>query len=160
MTLALIAAVARNRVIGQNGSLPWRIPEDLRRFKQLTIGHAVLMGRRTYESIGRPLPDRRNVVLSSRPVQGVEHYQTFEEALEALRNEPIVFVIGGASLYTRLLESADELYLTLVDKSPEGDTVFPPYEHLLGTRFTLVLREKHEGFEFLDYRRSSSSNLS
>jgi len=160
MTLALIAAVARNRVIGQNGSLPWRIPEDLRRFKQLTIGHAVLMGRRTYESIGRPLPDRRNVVLSSRPVQGVEHYQTFEEALEALRNEPIVFVIGGASLYTRLLESADELYLTLVDQSPEGDTVFPPYEHLLGTRFTLVLREKHEGFEFLDYRRSSSSNLS
>jgi dihydrofolate reductase len=160
MTLALIAAVARNRVIGQNGSLPWRIPEDLRRFKQLTIGHAVLMGRRTYESIGRPLPDRRNVVLSSRPVQGVEHYQTFEEALEALRNEPIVFVIGGASLYTRLLESADELYLTLVDQSPEGDTVFPPYEHLLGTRFTLVLREKHEGFEFLDYKRSSSSNLS
>ncbi|RPH29407.1 dihydrofolate reductase [bacterium] len=153
MKLALIVAVAHNRVIGKGGKLPWHISEDLKRFKRLTTGHAVLMGRRTFESIGRPLPNRRNVVISSTAQPGVETYGAVPEALEALQNEERVFVIGGGQLYACLLDSADELYLTLVDKDVEGDTFFPPYEHLLGARFREVGREEHEGYTFVDYQR-------
>lgn len=153
MKLALIVAVARNRVIGKEGKLPWHISGDLKRFKRLTTGHTVLMGRRTFESIGRPLPNRRNVVVSSSPQQGVETYTTVPEALEALKDEERVFVIGGGQLYACLLDSADELYLTLVDKDVEGDTFFPPYEHLLETRFREAAREEHEGYAFVDYAR-------
>ena len=153
MKLALIVAVARNRVIGKGGTLPWHISEDLKRFKRLTTGHTVLMGRKTFASIGRPLPNRRNVVISSTPQPGVETYRTVPEALEALKDQEKVFVIGGGQLYACLLDSADELYLTLVDKDVEGDTYFPPYENRLGTRFCEVRREEHEGFTFVDYRR-------
>jgi len=151
--LAIIVAVARNRVIGKGGKLPWHISEDLRRFKRLTTGHAVLMGRKTFESIGRPLPNRRNVVISSTPQAGAETYRSISEALEALQNQEKVFVIGGGQLYARLLDSADELYLTLVDRDVEGDTFFPLYEHLLGTKFREVGREEHEGYAFVDYQQ-------
>ncbi len=151
MKLALIVAVARNRVIGMGGKLPWHISEDLKRFKRLTTGHTVLMGRRTFASIGRPLPNRRNVVISSTPQPGVETYRSISEALESLKGEEKVFVIGGGQLYACLLDSADELYLTLVDQGVEGDTFFPLYEHLLGTRFREVAREEHEGYTFVDY---------
>ena len=153
MKLAIIVAVARNRVIGKGGKLPWHISEDLRRFKRLTTGHAVLMGRKTFESIGRPLPNRRNVVISSTPQAGAETYRSISEALEALQNQEKVFVIGGGQLYARLLDSADELYLTLVDRDVEGDTFFPLYEHLLGTKFREVGREEHEGYAFVDYQQ-------
>jgi dihydrofolate reductase len=151
--LAIIVAIAHNRVIGKDGKLPWHISEDLKRFKRLTTGHAVLMGRKTFESIGRPLPNRRNVVISSTPRPGVETYRTVAEALEALKDQEKVFVIGGGQLYACLLDSVDELYLTLVDKNIEGDTFFPPYEQLLGTRFREVVREEHEGYRFVDYQR-------
>ena len=151
MKLALIVAVARNRVIGKEGKMPWHISEDLKRFKRLTTGHAVLMGRKTFESIGRPLPNRRNVVISATPQAGVETYRTIPEALKALKDQEKVFVIGGGQLYACLLDSADELYLTLVDRDVEGDTFFPPYEHLRGTRFREVAKEEHEGFTFVDY---------
>jgi dihydrofolate reductase len=151
--LAIIVAVARNRVIGKGGKLPWHISEDLKRFKRLTTGHAVLMGRRTFASIGRPLPNRRNVVISSSPQPEVETYPSVPEALKALKDEEKVFVIGGGQLYARLLDSVDELYLTLVDQDVEGDTFFPPYEHLLGSRFYEVAREEHEGYAFVDYAR-------
>jgi dihydrofolate reductase len=151
--LAIIVAIARNRVIGKDGKLPWHISEDLKRFKRLTTGHAVLMGRKTFESIGRPLPNRRNVVISSTPQPGVETFRTVAEALEALKDQEKVFVIGGGQLYASLLDSADELYLTLVDQNIEGDTFFPPYEQLLGTRFREVAREEHEGYRFVDYQR-------
>jgi dihydrofolate reductase len=151
--LALIVAVARNRVIGKGGKLPWHISEDLKRFKRLTTGHTVLMGRKTFASIGRPLPNRRNVVISSTPQPGVETYRSISEALESLKGEEKVFVIGGGQLYAFLLDSADELYLTLVDQGVEGDTFFPPYEHLLGTRFREVGREEHERYTFVDYTR-------
>jgi dihydrofolate reductase len=153
MKLAIIAALNRDRVIGRGGKLPWHIPADLKRFKQLTTGHTVLMGRKTYESIGRPLPGRRNVVISSRQLQGVEVYPTIPAALEALKDEPLVFVIGGAQIYAALLDRADLLYLTIVDKDVEGDVFFPPYEGLLGTRFKCVSREDHPGFSFLSYER-------
>ncbi|HEX9006519.1 MAG TPA: dihydrofolate reductase [Bacteroidota bacterium] len=151
MKLAIIAAVARNRVIGRDGKIPWHISDDLKRFKRLTVGHPVLMGRRTWESLGRPLADRRNVVLSSREIPGVETYPTAERALEALAGEERVFVIGGAALYARFLDRADELYLTLVDQEPGGDTLFPPYEELLKARYRLTRREDHPGYHFADY---------
>jgi len=155
MKLIIIAAVARNRVIGRGGDVPWDIPEDMERFKQLTVGHTVLMGRKSYESLGKPLPDRRNVVLTSRAIDGVETYPTIAEALQALENEEKVFVIGGGEVFAQLLDSADELRLTLVDRDVEGDTFFPPYEHLVGSVFRLVTRETHEGFTYADYARTA-----
>ena len=151
MKLAIIAAVSRNRVIGKNGKLPWHISEDLKRFKRLTTGHVVLMGRKTFESLGKPLPDRRNVVITSHPIPGTETYPSIQEALRALEKEERIFVIGGGTVFSELLERADELYLTIVERHVEGDTFFPPYEHLLGTRFTLVRRTAGNGFTFADY---------
>jgi dihydrofolate reductase len=155
--LALVAAIAHGRVIGSGGSLPWSIPEDLRRFRRLTTGHTVLMGRKTYESIGKPLAQRRNVVLSSQPLPGIETYRSLESALQALAAEERVFVIGGGQVYEQLLARADELYLTLVDRSVPGETTFPPFEHLLETGFIEVFREEHPGFTFVDYVRRSDS---
>jgi len=152
--LAIIAAIAHRRAIGREGKLPWRIPEDLKRFKRLTTGHAVLMGRGTWESLGRPLPGRRNVVLSSGPVEGIESYTSVEDSLRALAPLEKVFVIGGGKVYAQLIDRADELYLTLVDMDVEADTFFPPYEHLLGTVFRETAREHHPEFEFIDYVRN------
>lgn len=153
MKLAIIAAVARNRVIGNEGKLPWHIPEDLKRFKRLTTGHVVLMGRRTFESLGRPLPNRRNIVVSSRPIEGVETYRSISEALRVVSGEEIVFVIGGANVFSQLLAETDLLYLTIVDQSPKGDAFFPPYEHLLGHQFQLANREDRPGYSFADFVR-------
>ena len=154
MKLAIIAALDHRRAIGKDGKLPWHIPEDLKRFKRLTTGHAVLMGRRTWESLGRPLPGRRNVVLSSSPVPGIESYASIEESLRALASAERVFVIGGGTVYAQLIDRADELYLTLVDRNVEADAFFPPYEHLLGTVFREAARERHPEFEFVDYVRT------
>ena len=154
MKLAIIAAVGHRRAIGKNGKLPWHLPEDLKRFKRLTTGHAVLMGRGTWESLGRPLPGRRNVVLSSSPVPGIESYPSLEESLRALASVEKVFVIGGGNVYAQVIGRADELFLTLVDRDVEADTFFPPYEHLLGTVFREAAREHHPEFEFVDYVRN------
>jgi dihydrofolate reductase len=153
MNLILIAALTRNRVIGKNRTVPWDIPEDMQRFKRLTLGHAVLMGRGTYETLSSPLTNRRNVVLTSRPIEGVETYPTISKAFEALKDERDVYVIGGGEVFSQLLLSAHELRLTLVDKEIEGDTFFPPYEHLIGSLFRLASKEEHEGFTFVDYVR-------
>ena len=154
MKLALIAALARNGVIGREGALPWHLPEDLKRFKRLTTGSTVLMGRKTYASIGKSLPNRRNVVLTSHPIPGIECYPTLDSALDALKDSDRIFVIGGGTLYAQLLDRADELYLTLLDLDAEGDTHFPPYAHLVGSRFREVAREEHKGFTFLDLVRN------
>ena len=153
MKLAIIAAIARNRVIGKEGKLPWHISEDLKRFKRLTTGHAVLMGRKTFDALGRPLPNRRNVVLSSTPVKGVESFRSIPEALNKLATEDVVFVLGGGQIYSQLLEKADYLYLTIIEMDVEGDTFFPPYEHLIGKLFKPVNTEPRKGFTFLDYER-------
>jgi dihydrofolate reductase len=158
--IAIIAAIARNRVIGKEGALPWHISEDLKRFKRLTFGHPVLMGRRTWESLGRPLPGRRNVVVTSGSLPSVEHYASIEAALEALNDQEIVFVIGGATMYDHLLDRADLLYLTLLSSDVDGDTVFPPFQHLLGSTFVEIAREEYDGFAFVDYRRSGPSSVS
>lgn len=156
MRLALIAALGPNRVIGQGGSLPWHIGEDLQRFKRLTTGSTILMGRKTWDSLGRPLPRRRNVVLSRSPIPGVECYDSVHGALQALGKEERVFVIGGGQIYEETLLLADELFLTLVHRQVSGDVFFPPYEHLLDGRFREVFRETHAGFEFVDYVRATA----
>jgi dihydrofolate reductase len=153
MKLIIIAALTKDRVIGKDRAVPWDIPEDMQRFKRLTTGHPVLMGRETYQTLSSPLTNRRNVVLSSNPIDGVETYQTIAEALEALKNEGDVYIIGGGQIFAQLITSASELRLTIVERKVEGDTFFPPYEHLIGSVFRLARKEKHEGFSFEDYVR-------
>ncbi len=153
MKIALIAAVARNRTIGRAGKLPWHLPEDLRRFKRLTTGHAILMGRKTFEALGKPLPRRRNVVVTSHSLEGVESYASLPAALQALQEEDVVFVIGGGEIFRQMLDRADVLYLTVLHRDVEGDAFFPPYEHLIGRVFKATVREDHEGYSFIDYDR-------
>jgi len=151
--IIIIAAIAKNLVIGKDGKMPWHLSEDLMRFKRLTMGHTLLMGRRTYESLGKPLAGRRNVVLSSHPVSGVESYSSLAEVLQILASEEMVFVIGGGDIYRQLLPLADEMYLTLIDREYEGDTYFPEYEQLIGTNFAVQRTEEHDGYSFVDYVR-------
>lgn len=132
MRISIIVAVAENGVIGRGGQLPWRLPADLRRFKRLTMGHTVVMGRRTWESIGRQLPGRRMVVVSRQPgyrtnVEGVAIASGLDEAvrLAADAGEDEVFIIGGAELYREAIPRADRLYFTCVMADVEGDTFFP-----------------------------------
>ncbi len=153
MKLALIAAIGKNRVIGKNGRLPWHISEDLKRFKRLTTGYTVLMGRRTFESISSSLPNRRRVVISSHPIPNIETYRSIDEALNALADQERVFVIGGGMMYAQTLDRADELFLTFVDAEVDGDVFFPPYEDILSGKFRLTLEEIHDGYRFLDYER-------
>ena len=156
LKLAIIAAIGKNRVIGKDGKIPWHISEDLKRFKLLTVGHTVLMGRKTWESLGKPLPHRRNVVISSGKIPGVEYYPSVGEALTALKDQEKVFVIGGERIYAELLNSADELFLTFVEQESEGDAYFPEFQELLDRKFRAVNREQHEGYEFVDYVRTTT----
>ncbi len=127
--LALIVAVARNGVIGKGGVLPWHISEDLKHFKNTTEGHAVIMGRKTFESIGRPLPQRRNIVISRRKgasFPGCEVASSLADAIDLARTtDECPFIIGGASLYGEALPLATEIHLTTIDRDVEGDTQFP-----------------------------------
>lgn len=164
--IVLIAAVAEeNRVIGADKELPWHIPEDLKHFKRLTTGHALLVGRRTFESIvhqfGGPLPDRRLAVLTTQgsfeAYPQVETYASVDAALEALADEEAVFVGGGEALYQQFLPRADRLELTLIEGEYEGDTYFPPFEHLVGDVFDVTSVEAHDGFRFVTLERTDSA---
>lgn len=131
MRVTIIAAVAANGVIGRDNALPWRLPEDLRRFKRLTTGHVVVMGRKTFESLGRPLPGRRNIVVSRNPQYrpaGAEVAADLFAALRLAADEAEVFVIGGGEVFREALRLADRLELTLVEAEVEGDTTFPPVD--------------------------------
>jgi len=145
-----IAAMALNRVIGAGGAIPWHLPEDFQWFKRMTIGHALLMGRRTFESIGRPLPNRQTIVLSRGPFvhAGVTVIRRLED-LGPILGERTVFVCGGAEIYAQTLSYCSDLYLTMVQREVGGDTFFPPFEH----RFTLAatLAQTPE-FSILHYR--------
>lgn len=127
--VALIVAVAANGVIGNGNDLPWRLPDDLRRFKALTVGKPVLMGRRTFDSIGRPLPQRRNIVISRQPglaIDGCEVAGSLQQAIELAGEVPEVMVIGGAQIYRQALPLAAVIHLTRVHAEVPGDAVFPP----------------------------------
>ena len=157
--LRLVAAMARNRVIGRDNALPWRLPEDLRRFKRLTLGHPVLMGRRTHESIGRALPGRENLVLTRDrgfAAPGCRVVHDLESALRAA-GERVLMVIGGADLYAQTLPLASTLHLTLVEADVDGDTLFPEFDP---GQWRLVADVHHPagggralGFRFMDYVR-------
>ena len=156
-----MAAVARNGVIGRDGSVPWRLPEDMRHFRELTMGHPVVMGRKTWESLPdrfRPLPGRDNVVVTRNPdwaAQGADRAASVENALDLLESEPEVFVIGGGEIYVSALPLADELQLTEIDARVEGDTMFPDWDR---AEFEEISREplvSEDGthFAFVTYER-------
>jgi dihydrofolate reductase len=146
-----IAAMARNRVIGAAGAIPWHLPQDFRWFKRATLGGVVVMGRKTFESLGKPLPGRRNVVISrTAHFEGVELLPSFDALDERAYAPAPVWIIGGGVLYERALPACSELFLSLVGAEPEGDTFFPPFEHL----FELdSIVESHPEFEVRRYLR-------
>lgn len=124
--------MASNRAIGLNGQMPWHLSADLKRFKQITLGSPILMGRKTFEAIGRPLPGRENLIISRNADYqqfGCQVFTDIESALDYAENSAELFVIGGATLYEALLPAADYLYLTQIDKPFAGDTFFPQIEH-------------------------------
>ena len=134
MKISMIAAMAQQRVIGRDQTMPWHLPADLAFFKKTTMGNPILMGRKTYESIGRPLPGRLNLVVTHNPeleIAGCEVVTSLDQALEIANKEPSrsdeIFIIGGGQLYASFLPQADRLYLTLIDAELKGDTYFPDY---------------------------------
>ncbi|MEM8814960.1 MAG: type 3 dihydrofolate reductase [Pseudomonadota bacterium] len=142
-----MAAVSANGIIGRDGELPWRLPEDLRYFKRLTLGKPVVMGRKTWESIGRPLPGRHNIVITRQPdyvAEGATVAHSPDAALALLTGEPEVMIIGGGAIYRAFLESAERIYLTEVDAEIDGDASFPPLDESLWTE---VSREVHAADE-------------
>lgn len=153
--LGLVVAVARRGAIGKNNALPWRIPEDLKRFKAVTLGHAVIMGRATWESIGKPLVDRRNIVVSRtlRELPGAEVAPSLDAALALARtSDPLPMIIGGAKLYAEALPLATHLFLTEIDRDVDADTFFPPWER---AEWREVKRERAQTPDvvFLDLER-------
>ena len=156
-SLIAVVAMASNRVIGRDGQLPWQLPEDLKLFKKITLGHPILMGRKTYESIGRPLPKRRNIVISRtwEAPEGIDvEVIKSPDQLNSLGFEGQVFLIGGAQVYAALLPLCDEVLLSYVYEPHEGDTVFPAFED----QFELsAVVEKFEAFELRRYLRRASA---
>ena len=141
-SLSLIVATDRNHGIGIHNTLPWRLPEDLAFFKRTTSGHAIIMGRKTFDSIGRPLPNRRNIVVTRNPdwtQQGVERAGSLDEALH-LAGEGEVFVIGGAQIYLDAIQRADKLIVTEIDAVFDCDAFFPAIDP---AAWTEVSRERH-----------------
>ena len=157
--LAIVAAVAANGVIGRAGGLPWRLPDDLKRFRALTRGHAVIMGRRTGESLGGPLADRQNLVVTTRAdytAPGAEVAGSLDEALALVRLPLPAFCIGGAELYRDALPRASAMHLTEIARDYDGDTRFPPVER---AAWREVAREPHVGadgvaYAFVTYERA------
>ena len=128
--LSMIVAHAENRVIGKDNDMPWHLPADLQYFKKVTIGKPIVMGRKTYESIGRPLPGRMNIVISrdaNYKAEGIETATTVQEALSLAGDVEEVMVIGGGAIYKFCMEAADRLYITHINATIDGDTEFPPY---------------------------------
>ena len=155
MSVTLLAAVGANRVIGRDNDLPWRLPEDLAHFKAVTMGHTLVMGRRTFDSIGRPLPGRRTVVVTRQPDWAHEGVMVAHSLPEALRlsvadGDTEVFVVGGGQVYAEALPVATRLLLTEVDQAPEGDVFFPEVDP---ADWAETARDRRDGFAFVAYQR-------
>lgn len=149
--ISAIAAIAENRALGKDNKLLFHIPEDMKRFKELTTGHVVIMGRKTYESIGRPLKNRTNIVVTRRStpeVEGITVKHSIEEAIEYAKTieKEEIFIIGGGEIYTQALPFTDRLYLTIVKGSPEADTFFPEY-----TEFRKIVFREAKKFDTYEY---------
>ncbi len=147
----------RNRVIGKDNSLPWKLPADMKRFKELTKGKPVIMGRATFESIGNPLPNRTNIVLTREKnfkAEGCVVVHSVDDALKAAKGNEEIMVIGGANVYSQFIKISDRMYLTLIDEDFEGDAYFPEYDE---SEWKETFREEHEEsnlrFAFVDLER-------
>ena len=155
----LIAAVAKNGVIGTNGKLPWHLAEDMKHFKRLTLNHPIIMGRRTWESLAKPLPDREHVVISRKPgfeAPGASVASSLEGAIALCAGEPVAFVIGGAEVYAAALPLADGLVLTEIHQDYAGDTRFPDWDR---KAWRVAQKETHTSdkgvrFDFVLYERA------
>lgn len=164
MTISFIVAVSENDAIGVNNSLPWHLPEDLKFFKRTTMGKPVIMGRKTYESLGKPLPGRLNIVLSGKKdlevAEGVEVYAGIDAAIERMQQETSEegFIIGGGKVFAETMAFADRMYITRVHAEiPEADAFFPAIDH---THWKIIWEEKHEAddkhkyaYDFQKYER-------
>ena len=164
-SLSLIVAVAHHGVIGVNNTLPWHLPEDLKRFRALTMGHHIIMGRKTHESLNRLLPGRTHVIVTRNPAykfEGALVAHSLQDAIELCGNDPEVFVIGGAELYRDALGCADTLYLTEIDAEYAGDAFFPPFD---ASAWKEISREQNVsvnglGFTYVTFTKLQSQNSS
>jgi dihydrofolate reductase len=165
MKISLIVAMAKNRVIGDNGAMPWHLSADLKKFRQITTGFPIVMGRKTYQSIGRPLPNRTNIIISrdnSFQAEGCIVFNDLQNGLDhACQLADQVFVIGGATLYEALLPVADTLYLTQIHQDFTGDTLFPAFD---SKEWQEVAREDYHddasvdfSYSFLQFTRADLS---
>lgn len=159
--IAVIAAYAKNKIIGNKGKIPWDIPSDRRRFREITTGSVIIMGRKTYEEIGRPLPDRICVVITSNPyykADGCIMAPSLEEAVAMIQNDARynnidIYICGGAQVYKEAVDMADKLYLSVIDAEYEGDVYFPEYDM---EQFECIYSERVEGknaYTFYEYIR-------
>ena len=160
MLVSIIAAMDRNRLIGNENQLPWHLPADLAHFKLVTMGKPIIMGRKTYESIGRPLPGRTNIVLTRSPdfnAEGVLTANTLEQALNHVSAEDEIMIIGGSTIYELTLPRADRLYLTCVEDSFEGDAWFPDFDleqwHIVASEEHSADEKNSSAYRFVTYAR-------
>lgn len=160
MKISLIVAKSKNNVIGKNNQLPWHLPADLKHFKEITMGKPIIMGRKTFESIGRPLPGRRNIVISrdkALSIPGCDIFHSIDDVFEAVKTEKEIMIIGGADLFSQCLSRADCIYLTVIDAEFDGDTFFVD---LSAHEWKLISEEKFSAdekdkyaYSFLKYER-------
>ena len=159
--ISLVCAMAKNRVIGKDNQMPWHLPADLKHFKSVTMSKPIVMGRKTYESIGRPLPGRQNVVISRNSdykLDGCDVVNSINSAITLLSDHEEIMIIGGGFLYSQMIEQADKLFLTFIDLEVDGDTQFPEFEHL---NLTETASEQHKpdeknkyNYQFVNYEVS------
>jgi len=154
MIISLIAALDKNRLIGSDNGMPWHLPADFKHFKEVTMGKPVVMGRKTFESIGRPLPGRQNIVISRKgfSADGIITVDSIDAALQLVKDIDEVMIIGGANIYDQLIEKADRLYLTHVDAECEGDAWFPEFDP---TQWDIT----HESFVKKDEKNNYNFNI-
>lgn len=156
----IVAVAGKKRVIGKKGALPWYIPAELKRFKEITMGHPIIMGRKTHESIGRTLPGRTNIIITHDPnfqAEGCIVVHSLDEAIKQAQDKPgseEIFIIGGGQIYQEAINTADKLYLTYINKEIEGDVFFPDYSEFKKTISESNWQE-HEGikYRFLELER-------
>jgi dihydrofolate reductase len=156
--ITIIVAASENSVIGYKNALPWHISEDLKNFKKITINHSVIMGRKTFESIGKPLKDRRNIVISrdkTLKVEGIEVVNSLDDAVCRTKDENEIFIIGGEQIYKIALPIATNMHITRVYSTIEGDAFFPTFENSQWKKLSQNDLESNEGlkFSFIDYER-------
>ncbi len=159
MKISLIAAMSENRVIGKENKLPWHISADLKRFKSLTSGHPIIMGRKTYDSIGRPLPNRTNIVVTrdkDLKIEGVTVVHSLDEAVQFAKIQPggkEMFIIGGAQIFQEGIKLAHKLYLTIIHKTIEGDVYFPDFPDFKNTVLKEDRIEEDYQYSFIDLEK-------